>query len=89
MESHLIGRKHQARKHVLRKVEGGRKESKRAADSTGAGDWRRFVTKRRFPFCELCKVQFHNEEMVEPHLVGRKHWINFRNTRSSTHVSDK
>ncbi|KAK1630950.1 hypothetical protein QYE76_005265 [Lolium multiflorum] len=82
MESHLIGKKHQGRKHDLRKLEGGRQESKRAVDSIGAEDWRRFVTKRRFPFCELCKVQFHNEEMLESHLVGKKHWINFRNARS-------
>uniref|UniRef100_A0ACD5YF50 Uncharacterized protein n=1 Tax=Avena sativa TaxID=4498 RepID=A0ACD5YF50_AVESA len=75
MESHLRGKKHQESTHALHTEEGGGKEGIKcaAADRTGTEGWRRFVTNRRFPFCELCKVQCDSEKTLESHLGGKKH----------------
>uniref|UniRef100_A0ACD5XVY7 Uncharacterized protein n=1 Tax=Avena sativa TaxID=4498 RepID=A0ACD5XVY7_AVESA len=75
MELHLRGKKHQESMHALHTEEGGGKEGIKcaAADRTGTEGWRRFVTNRRFPFCELCKVQCDSEKTLESHLGGKKH----------------
>uniref|UniRef100_A0ACD5XWC2 Uncharacterized protein n=1 Tax=Avena sativa TaxID=4498 RepID=A0ACD5XWC2_AVESA len=73
MESHLRGKKHEESTRALHTEEGGKEGIKCAADRTGPEDRRRFATKRRLRFCELCNVQCGSEKTLESHLGGKKH----------------
>ncbi|KAM0889306.1 hypothetical protein ACQ4PT_027762 [Festuca glaucescens] len=73
------GQGHQESTQALHTAEGGKDGSKLAADGMGTEDRRKkFVTERRWPFCELCKVQCNSAKMMFSHLGGKKHRENLQ-----------
>jgi hypothetical protein len=79
MRNHLKHMSHQENPQAMHTEECGKEGSMRAADRMGTEDPRKeFMAKRRWPFCELCKVQCNSEKMMEEHLGGKKHRENLQ-----------
>nr|BAK08365.1 predicted protein [Hordeum vulgare subsp. vulgare] len=68
---HLKGRGHEESAQT-RHAGGGNEEGKRFADCRGTEDPRKELV-RRFPFCNLCKVECTSEKVMQSHLAGKKH----------------
>uniref|UniRef100_A0ACD5YG78 Uncharacterized protein n=1 Tax=Avena sativa TaxID=4498 RepID=A0ACD5YG78_AVESA len=74
LRNHLRGRSHQESTRTQRTEEGGNGADNCATDRSGTEDPRKkFLNKRRFPFCKLCKVECTSQKVMESHLRGKKH----------------